>query len=236
MQCYSGTSGFSYKEWHGDFYPADLKPAERLSFYSKHLNAVEINNTFYRMPKRDVLEGWAAETPSTFRFVIKASRRITHQKRLLNAGEPMHFLLKNTAVLEDKLGAILFQLPPNMQCNADRLKQFLALCSRNTPIAMEFRHQSWFCEEIYELLSDHQIALVCSDQQPLVATTDWTYLRLRETHYEETSLQSWVDQVEQLQTKTCFAFFKHEASAAPDLAKLFHSKAAALKGRSFAQL
>ena len=152
-----GTSGFSYKEWKGPFYPKELKEADFLSFYSQALNTVEINNTFYRLPKRELLTRWHDVTPDHFQFVIKASRRITHFKRLKDTDEPMSFLIKNTEVLGDKLGAILFQLPPNLRCDLERLKKFIKLLPEGTPAVMEFRHESWMTDEVFDVMRSKNV-------------------------------------------------------------------------------
>ena len=183
MAFYVGTSGFSYKEWKGHFYPEDLPDRDWLSFYASKLTSVEINNTFYRMPRRSVLEHWAQDTPSQFRFVIKASRRITHQKRLKDADEPMAYLFKNVQALGDRLGAVLFQLPPNMRLDIGRLDKFLALVPLDVPIALEVRHPSWCDETVFQKLRSRNIALVRADGEGdelnIEDTADWCYLRLR---------------------------------------------------------
>jgi len=228
MTFHVGTSGFSYKEWKGFFYPAEIRDKEMLAFYASKLGAVEINNTFYRIPKRSVLQGWASETPDHFKFVIKASRRITHQKRLKDTEEPMSFLIKNVAELSEKLGAVLFQLPPNMRCNLDRLKPFLDLIPKEIPAAIEFRHESWFDDNALQCLRDQNIAVVHADSEdsnlPLVATADWGYLRLRGPEYNSSALQSWADQAHESNFKNCQVFFKHEDEAAgPRLAMTFQN-------------
>ena len=230
MTFYVGTSGFSYKQWKEVFYPEGLKDSDMLSYYASHLGAVEINNTFYRMPKRTVLQNWSSETPELFRFVIKASRRITHQKRLKETDEPMQYLLKNTAVLGDKLGALLFQLPPNMRCNIERLKSFLALIPDNVPAALEFRHESWFDEAVFECLRNQNVALVHAQSEgsslPFVATANWGYFRLRNPAYDKRSLQKWADTAAKAGFEDCHVYFKHEDDGAgPKLAMKFQNLA-----------
>ncbi len=226
MTFYVGTSGFSYKQWKGVFYPEGLKDKDMLSYYASRLGAVEINNTFYRMPKRDVLQHWSSETPDSFRFVVKASRRITHQKRLKETDEPMQYLVKNTAVLGEKLGALLFQLPPNMRCSIERLKSFLSLIPNNLPTAIEFRHESWFDETVFECLRNQNIALVHTHGQdstlPFVATANWGYFRLRNPGYDQRSLQRWVKTATESGFDHCHVYFKHEdEGAGPKLAMKF---------------
>lgn len=224
MECFCGTSGFSFKEWHGAFYPIDLPEKQRLEFYSANLNAVEINNSFYRLPKRDQLKSWAAQTPESFRFVIKATRRISHQKRLLNAEEPMAYLMKNVAVLGERLGAVLIQLPPNMRANLERLQSFLSLCDDDIPIAFEFRHTSWRDEKVFACLREKNAAWVMTDDDGLpepIFTADWSYQRLRRLSSDGAELEAWKPIVEAGELQRSFTFLKHELPAAPELAAKF---------------
>src|SRR5260370_24994428 len=188
MKLHVGTSGYSYKEWKGNFYPEDLPAKEMLSYYSRRLPAVEINNTFYRLPQPSMIENWNAQVPARFRFSIKATQRITHIKRLNNVADETKYLLETAALLEERLGVVLFQLPPNLKKDAERLKAFLDLLPKETRAAFEFRHESWFDEEVLGLLRDREHALVVSDTdaKPLneiVNTAPWGYLRLRRTAY-----------------------------------------------------
>ena len=226
MTFFVGTSGFSYKEWKGNFYPAKIKADAMLAWYAERLGAVEINNTFYRMPRTSVIETWAGEVPPSFRFIIKASRRITHFKRLKEADEPLDFLLQATGVLEDKLGAILFQLPPNMRCDVERLGEFLALVPASTPVSFEFRHESWFIDEVFELLRGRNITICHADGEgeslPFVATADWGYLRLRQPSYSDEALAVWRQTISDSKWKDAFVFFKHEdEGAGPAMATRF---------------
>ena len=234
MSFYVGTSGFSYKEWKGYFYPEKMKDKEMLSFYAQYLTAVEINNSFYRMPKRDVLTSWADSTPDTFKFIIKASRRITHFKRLKDAEEPMSFLMRNVEVLKDRLGAVLFQLPPNMRCNMDRLTAFLKLVPVDTPISFEFRNESWFNNEVYDCLRSRNIPICHADSEgdglPFVATADWGYLRLRQPKYDKRVLNKWLSRISDAGWNDSLVFFKHEdEGAGPKLARKFMDLAATQK-------
>lgn len=217
MQIYAGTSGFSYKEWKGRFYPENLPNSEMLSFYSGRLPAVEINNTFYRLPRESVLEGWAARVPDQFRFVIKASRRITHFKRLKGAEEETGYLLRTVGVLGDKLGAVLFQLPPNMKQDLERLDAFLAGLGDPSRVVFEFRHASWFEEATYDCLRAHGAALCTADTDEedaeIVETAPWGYLRLRKTGYGEAELAEWAERVSGAGWERAFVFFKHEDEA-----------------------
>ena len=231
MKVFSGTSGYSYKEWKGVFYPANIKAEEMLPFYAANLNAVEINNTFYRMPKEHVVDSWRDAVGPDFRFSIKASRRITHQKRLKDIEEPLSYLIKRAARLEDKLGVVLFQLPPNMRANVERLMAFLAQWPVELPAALEFRHDSWFEDECFEVLASRNIALVLSEdgESPVPAVTatgSTAYLRLRKPGYTDAALRKWVARMSTSGTKQLFAFFKHEdEGAGPELAKRFASLA-----------
>ena len=214
-----GTSGYSYKQWKGNFYPEDVRPQDMLRLYSERLKTVEINNTFYRMPSEKMLLGWAEQVPDGFSFVLKASRRITHQKRLKDVGDELTYLLQTSTALGEKLGPMLFQLPPFLKKDASRLGEFLDLLPRRWPAAMEFRDPSWFDDEIYEILRSHGTALVVSDTDkndppPLVSTSDLGYLRLRRESYDEGSLKEWADKILGQSWKRAFVFFKHEEDGA----------------------
>lgn len=226
MNWFVGTSGFSYKEWKGAFYPEKLREKDMLAYYASRLTAVEINNTFYRMPRREVIRNWAGDTPDDFRFIIKASRRITHFKRLGDVEEQMGYLLANTAELGDKLGALLFQLPPNMRADLPRLKRFVGLIPADVPASMEFRHESWFEEPVLECLREHNIAICHADSEdgelPLAVTADWGYLRLRRPRYDKRSLGKWIRACDEAGWEHTFVFFKHEdEGAGPKLAMKF---------------
>lgn len=214
MELRTGTSGFSYKAWKGPFYPEDLPDKGMLAYYGEHLPAVEINNTFYRLPKASVLEGWAATVPENFRFSIKASRRITHFKRLKPADETA-YLIETVAVLGPKLGALLFQLPPNFKQDIERLTDFLAQLPAGTPAAFEFRHPSWFDDATYSALAERNCALCLADtggddDPPRVATADWGYLRLRREEYDDGALEDWSSWLGEQTWQSTLVFFKHE--------------------------
>src|SRR5438105_7892896 len=201
MKLHVGTSGYSYKEWKGNFYPEDLPAKEMLSFDSRRLPAVEINNTFYRLPQPAMIENWKAQVPARFRFSIKATQRITHIKRLNNVADETKYLLETAALLEERLGVVLFQLPPNMKKDHDRLKNFLESLDGKTRAAFEFRHESWFDDETFAALREKDCALVVSDtdEKPLteiINTAKWGYLRLRRTAYEEADLIEWLKRVQ----------------------------------------
>jgi uncharacterized protein YecE (DUF72 family) len=218
MQVRVGTSGYSYREWKGSFYPEKIKNADMLGYYAERFSAVEVNNTFYRMPKASVLEGWVGQVPDDFLFVLKASQQITHRRRLKEeAGEPLAYLLATAAVMGDRLGPVLFQLPPNFKKDLDRLKGFLDLLPDDRPFAFEFRHESWVDEEVHAALRGRNCALVCADTEdsgeggaPIVPTADWGYLRLRRCDYTPEELRPWVGRIRAQPWERAFVFFKHE--------------------------
>ncbi|MCI0452263.1 MAG: DUF72 domain-containing protein [Candidatus Latescibacteria bacterium] len=227
MNLYAGTSGFSYKEWKGYFYPEKIAPDQMLNFYSTKLPAVEINNTFYRLPRREALEGWASQVPPDFRFAVKASQKITHMKRLKNADEETGYLMDVVGAMEQKLGVVFFQLPPNFKKDVERLQVFLDTLPEGTPVAWEFRHATWFDDEVYELLRKYDAALCLADaddelEVPLVSTATWGYLRLRRPDYSRDELQRWYGWIRDQKWKNAFVFFKHEdAGAGPKMAMEF---------------
>jgi len=227
MNLYVGTSGFSYKEWKGSFYPEDLPDKQMLHYYGERFRSVEINNTFYRMPKASVLEAWAQEVPAEFKFVLKAPQRITHMQRLKDVDDSVSFLLKTAAVLKDRLGLLLFQLPPYLKKDVPRLRAFLPLIPREQRFGFEFRHESWFDEEVFALLREHQSALCIAEAEdgvevPFVSTANWGYLRLRRPDYGDTELKSWGDRVRSQNWTDAFIFFKHEDEGkGPMMAKRF---------------
>lgn len=227
MNLYTGTSGFSYKEWKGTFYPEKLPDREMLSYYAGQLKAVEINNTFYRMPKENVLQSWVDQVNGDFKFSIKASRKITHFKRLKDTEDECEFLFKNVKVLQDHLCCILFQLPPNLKKDIERLSAFLKLVPQNIPAAFEFRHESWIDDETFALLKDHNSSLVITetDEEPqadFIKTADWVYLRLRRTQYSDAELKERMVKIKDSGWNNVYVFFKHEdEGTGPALAKKF---------------
>lgn len=226
MRVAVGTSGYAYKEWKGSFYPEKLPQDQMLRYYGEQFPTVEINNTFYRMPSEKVVLNWASQVPDTFQFVLKASQRITHQKRLQNVGEELGYFLKTSSVLGSRLGPTLFQLPPNFRKDITRLEAFLALLPKRWRAAMEFRHPSWNDEDVFTALKNHGVALCGADtddeEAPVMATADWGYLRLRRAQYGEADLASWAQRLLAQPWQEAFVFFKHEdAGAGPALAKAF---------------
>ncbi|HVU02632.1 MAG TPA: DUF72 domain-containing protein [Polyangiaceae bacterium] len=216
MAIRTGTSGFSYKEWKGLFYPEDLPDKKMLSFYSTRLGTVEINNTFYRMPKPELVAAWAAEVGPDFRFVLKAPQRITHRERLVGSEESLSRFFQAAGVLGDRLGAILFQLPPFEKKDVGKLAAFLALLPAGTRAAFEFRHPSWFEEDTYAALRERNAALVGGDAEdaakspPLVPTASFGYLRLRADEYTDGGLEDWAKRILAQPWKEAFVFLKHE--------------------------
>jgi uncharacterized protein YecE (DUF72 family) len=219
MDLWIGTSGYSYKEWRGSFYPLKLPDAEMLKYYAEKLPAVEINNTFYRLPRAGILEGWAAQVPTTFRFVLKASRRITHNKRLKDAGDETAYLYETAGSLGRRLGVILFQMPPNFQKDLDRLQAFLSTLPPGKVAAFEFRHASWLDPDVFASLQARNCAWVVSDtdEDPagdVVATANWGYLRLRKEKYSARALQKWQALVSSQGWESAYLFFKDEGDGA----------------------
>ena len=215
MRLLAGTSGYAFKEWKGSFYPADLKDAGMLGYYATRFPTVEINNTFYRLPKENVLLDWASQVPDSFTFAIKASQRITHFARLKpESKELVGYLLQNTTVMGDKLGPVLFQLPPNMQKDVERLKTFLGFLPQGRRFTFEFRHSSWFDEDVVAALRDKDCAMTIIDQDdfvtPPIATASWGYVRLHRFDYNEMTLKQWAERVQEHGWSDVYVYFKHD--------------------------
>lgn len=228
MRLYAGTSGFSYAEWKGHFYPEKIKNEDMLGYYASQLDCVEINNTFYRMPKAAMLESWAKRVPKNFVFVLKASQRITHREKLENSEESVGYFWKTAQVLGEALGPVLFQLPPYLRRDDERLKRFVGMLPKEMRAVIEMRHKSWFEEPTFQTLRDHGVTLCYSDvdptdeddpglEQPFLATTDWGYVRLRRMVYEPEQLAAWSAQLKAEPWREVFVFFKHETTG-PELA------------------
>ena len=231
MHLHVGTSGYAYKEWKGAFYPEKLPAKQMLRYYGEHFRAVETNNTFYRMPTAAGLTAWAADVPADFRFVLKAPQQITHVQRLKEVSGAVASLLEAAGVLMERLGPLLFQLPPNFRKDVPRLREFLALLPPGHRAAFEFRDPSWFDEEVFGLLRDHRAVLCVADadddlEVPFVATADWGYLRLRRPDYDTVGLRAWAKRVRDQAWQDVFVFFKHEDEGkGPQLAKRFRELA-----------
>ena len=215
MKILAGTSGYAFKEWKGNFYPTELKDDGFLGYYATKFPTVEINNTFYRLPKENVLMEWAAQVPQNFTFALKASQRITHHARLKEeAADTVDFLLRNTAKLGDRLGPILFQLPPNLKKDVNRFRGFLGLLPSDRRYVFEFRHDSWFDDEVYDAMRERDIAMCIAEQDdfkcPVVCTATWGYLRLHKLDYQANELIDWAKCVTSQQWNDAYVFFKHD--------------------------
>lgn len=227
-----GTSGYSYKEWKGTFYPEKIPAKDMLSYYASRLRAVEINNTFYRLPQRSVLENWREQVPADFRFSVKASQKITHFKRLKDAEEETKYLMETAGALENRLGPVLFQLPPNFKKDLPRLETFLNGLPSGTQATFEFRHPTWQDDDVLELLRNKGHALCISDTDDLPVnhidrTADWGYLRLRRVNYSDANLAEWLQRVRGQNWQEAYVFFKHEdEGTGPKLAGQFLNLAA----------
>jgi uncharacterized protein YecE (DUF72 family) len=210
-----GTSGYSYPEWKGNFYPEKMAAKDMLRYYAERFPTVEINNTFYRMPTESVLRGWADQVPGSFTFVIKASKRITHDQRLKECRDLLTYLYQVTSTLGERLGPLLFQLPPNFKKDLPRLKAFFDEMPERRRMAFEFRHASWFDDEVFEFLKSQRVALCVADTGeepvvPLVATTDWGYLRLRREEFSDKELRDWARRIGEQPWEDAYVFLKHE--------------------------
>ena len=227
MNLYVGTSGYAYKEWKGTFYPKNLPAQQMLRFYGERFRAVEINRTFYGVPKASVLEGWAKAVGPDFKFVLKAPKQITHMKGLSGAGDLVPHFLEVAKALSERLGPLLFQLPPTAKKDVPGLGAFLGSLPTDRRAAFEFRHASWFDDEVYGLLRDHRAALCVAEAEgdlevPFVATADWGYLRLRRPEYGDAELEAWVKQMRERGWGDAFVFFRHEDEGkGPQMAKRF---------------
>jgi uncharacterized protein YecE (DUF72 family) len=217
MDLIVGTSGYSYKEWKGTFYPEDLSGAKMLSFYARQFRSVEINNTFYRMPDPSMMTKWAGEVPDGFTFVLKAPQRITHHKKLAGAEDDVRYLFETAAALGPKLGPVLFQLPPFARKDAQRLQAFIEWLPPERRVAFEFRHESWFDDEIAAILRGRDAALCAADtdevedpESILRPTASWGYLRLRRTDYSDDALAAWRGRIDRQPWSAAYVFFKHE--------------------------
>ncbi len=233
VRLHVGTSGYNFPEWRGSFYPPKLPSAKWLEFYAQQLGTVEINYTFYRMPSAKTVAGWDAATPAAFTFVVKAPQRITHIARLRNIDDTLRFFLETVRKLNAKLGPVLFQLPPNFKKDIERLSDLLTQFPPDVRAACEFRHASWWSDDVYELLRTTNTALCVADTEegttPLVATADFGYIRLRDEGYSEQGLIEWSQKVQALGRAwtDAYVFFKHEEKGVgPKLAREFLALAA----------
>jgi uncharacterized protein YecE (DUF72 family) len=211
-----GTSGYNYPEWKGNFYPETLSAAKMLPYYAERFTTVEINYTFYRMPNEKIVSGWAAQTPGAFKFTLKAPKRITHDKRLKDVGDLVRGFCEVAGTLGDRLGALLFQLPPTFKKNLDVFDAFLDALPPKVIAAFEFRHDSWHDDAVFDRLRARNLALCIADSAdrstPLVETADYGYLRLRDEGYQPDDIVRWA---ETLKARTAawretYVYFKHE--------------------------
>ena len=233
MRIRAGTSGWSYPEWKGHFYPEKLPARQMLNYYAGRFGTVEVNNTFYKMPVPATLEGWAAEVPEDFQFVLKAPRRITHDRRLADVADAAAFLFETASVLGSRLGPFLFQLPPFAKQDLPTLVAFLELIPADRRVALEFRHASWFEDDVFAALAAKNAALCIADtgepgDAPFVPTADWGYLRLRKVEYAPGEVEGWAERVQAAPWGEAFVFFKHEdEGTGPRLAQQFMERVAA---------
>jgi len=234
---WAGASGYAFKEWKGSFYPEKIPPESMLAWYAERLPTVEINNTFYQMPKVTVLDHWVQATPEAFRFAIKASRRITHEARLAAdaAADPVAYLYKNLATLGNKRGPVLFQLPPFLKKDLPRLKDFLQLLPEGHRAAFEFRHDSWFADDVYAQLRAGGASLCLSEREdhlppPLVETAPWGYVRLRLENYSDADLALWASRLAATQWEEVHVYFMHEPTAPGYAAALLQLDSALKRG------
>ncbi len=217
-----GTSGFSYKEWCGSFYPEKIAGPKMLAFYAQHFPTVEINYTFRAMPRRQMLEKWCGETPKTFRFSLKAPERITHKARLRGVQSEIDYFIETAQVLGERLGPTLFQLPPVFKKDLGVLREFLAMLNSRVKVAFEFRNKSWLDDETFATLREGGCALCIAESDklaaPVVRTADYAYLRLRKENYTEADLTGWAEQIKKLGAECAevYVFLKH-ATGAPAL-------------------
>jgi uncharacterized protein YecE (DUF72 family) len=226
MRVLVGTSGYSYKEWKPAFYPEKLPASQFLRFYAQHLSTVEINNTFYRMPTEKLMGGWASEVPEEFTFALKAPQRITHMAKLKDAGETTDVFVRMARVLGPRLGPLLFQLPPFLRKDVPLLAAFLestTALAEHLRIAFEFRHASWFDEDVYASLREHGASLCVAEGEalasPLVATADWGYVRLRRDAYSDAIIDGWAARIRAQPWNEAYVYMKHDEGNAPVAAR-----------------
>jgi uncharacterized protein YecE (DUF72 family) len=237
-----GTSGYNYPEWKGSFYPGDLPAAKMLSYYAARFPTVEINYTFYRMPNEKLVRGWAAGTPSPYKLTLKAPRRITHDNRLRNCASLVATFCDVAVALDDKLGVLLFQLPPSMKRDLPLLDAFLPELPAGVPAAFEFRHESWFTDEVLDRLAARRLALCVADSEkmsaPVRVTADYAYFRLRDEGYGPEDIARWADTIAR-ETASCrdvFVYFKHEEQGkGPAFARLMIDRLEGVRAKGTAE-
>ena len=236
MTVWVGTSGYNYPEWRGSFYPEKFSTAKMLPYYAERFRTVEINYTFYRTPNEKILAGWSAETPANFKLTLKAPKRITHDARLRDCADKVEFFLKTAATLGPKLGALLFQLPPFLRKDVALLDTFLEAFPPQVCAAFEFRHKSWWDDEVLQRLRAKNLALCIADSEklsaPIEITASYAYFRLRDEGYTPEDLAKWARIIHD-RTANCsdvYVYFKHEeAGKGPQFARLLLEALAALQ-------
>ncbi len=227
IKLHIGTSGFGYKEWKGKFYPEKINPKAMLRFYSERMDTVEINNTFYHMPTRAMLESWMGQVPDDFIFAIKAPQKITHLKQLRNVEEDMEYLFQTISLLGKRLGPVLFQFPKSFRPDGALLASFLELIPRNLSCAFEFRNAGWTGREYLDLLANKKFSLCMTDtdEKPvneIIRTAHWGYLRLRRSDYTDKDLSAWIKKIRSQKWDEAFIYFEHEDKArGPEYAMRF---------------
>src|SRR5688572_16528457 len=211
-----GTSGFQYPEWKGKFYPEKFSPKKMLAYYSERFNSTESNYTFRRMPSESTLANWAAQTPEQFRFSLKAPQEITHFRKLRDCESVVRHFAEVSQALGSKLGAVLFQLPPALHCDLPLLRDFLAILPPRLKSAFEFRHESWFSDEVFSALRSANCALCIADSEklhtPIEFTASHAYFRLRDEGYVTADIKRWASEVRKASAKAndTYVYFKHE--------------------------
>lgn len=216
LMIYVGTSGFSYPEWKGIFYPAELSSKQYLSFYAERFTTTEINNTFYRSPSQNTTTTWAGQVPEHFRFALKLNQKITHKKRLKDVDEEMSWFLQGAGAMGEKLGVLLVQLPPYFRKDTGVLNDFLQSYSPKARLAVEFRHDSWFSDDVLRLLEEHHSSLAVVESEDRSAlrqvTAPFVYVRLRKGAYAEDELSDWAKWLHSLKQEV-FVYLKHDEQA-----------------------
>ena len=226
MKPWIGTSGFQYAEWKGTFYPEDLPANKMLPFYAERFSTTEINYTFHRIPAAKTIDNWKQLTPDNFRFALKAPQKITHWSKLRDCADTLRYFYDVVSGLGEKLGPVLFQLPPNFKKDTFVLGDFANGLPGGIRVAFEFRHESWFDDEVFDTLKAREAALCIADTEkletPKVATANYGYLRLRREDYARTDVERWTEFVREQGSgwKDVFIYFKHEeAGIGPKLAR-----------------
>ena len=221
-----GTSGFQYKEWRGEFYPATMPLTKMLAFYAQHFPTTEINYTFRQLPSDRTIANWNAQTPKEFRFTLKALQRITDFQRLKNCEQLLRGFIDAAMKLGPKRGPLLFQLPPSFQCDLPVLEDFLALLPKSAAAAFEFRHTSWFTDSVFDTLRRHNTALCIAESETLTTPNVFTgttgYLRLRRVNYTSAELGRWAQAIRAQSSRLTdiYVYFKHEETGTgPRLAR-----------------